>query len=141
MSNKRERELRVQAWFDPENPDEKPVADIVEKLRAVEGLKDKAILYYALVALGQRDFPELVGGLSDRNAQISVRALASLDKLAQLIDTLPSLLLNTPANQGTRQLADAVHDLQNEFGQLDALESGVASRYQSFKFDEEEESN
>ena len=29
----------------------------------------------------------------------------------------------------------------DEFGQLDALESGVASRYQSFKFDDDEEAS
>jgi hypothetical protein len=125
---KREREKRLQGWFDPENPSHKYVIDMAAYFRD-QGISEGQFIERAVYALG-----ELGGYIPmpiDKNV-IEVR----LSQMQEQIQQMNFLLEQAQLAPRIQEFHSAMPVLQEE---LSSVEEGVAIGYASFTIEDEDE--
>jgi len=137
VARKKGAAVHIQAWFNLEG-EEKGATDTIEYLRKNYQLSDKAIVYYALAALSQRDFPELVTSIPTQENVIGQKAMSAFDKLLAIIDRFADMPMDGQVSIVAREIADSAHEMRTD---LSLLEQNVAARYHPISFDDDEEEN
>lgn len=124
---KRDREVRIQAWLDPQNPSHKAALEIFSRFR--QNNKPEAIMANAMIAL-KRDYPEM------DDIELP-KAEESKDELIQMTkgirELLESMIRDGVFVAGSTQ-STAIHGMVE---QLTAVEESSAKNYRTVNFRDE----
>ncbi len=139
-ATKRSRERLIQGWFDPESPEDAAVLAIHDRLASEYEAKQKQMIAYGILALGQQYFPDFVASLptTDTQARDQMRAyteklFAGIDRLLEVIESGQSLA----SNEG-RAAVDSIRQSRQEAEHLDSIQESIAGRYVGMRFDDED---
>lgn len=130
MTNKRAREVQVQAWFDPEDESERFVLEMLQHLQKTYGDKPKQAMYRAFYALNmvlEQDDRVPMPPMPSRQSKMIVEIKSAIDALAQLIK-----------NGNISAIGDenAKVMLQTAAWNMNELERGLAESYRPMDLSE-----
>lgn len=126
--SKRDREVNIQAWFDPEDPSEKSVIQAFEHLRDKFGMTTKKALAEAILFAAQSEgFTASAAG--------PVHANGDLERMMEMMSRLMGMIEGgsfVAANEAARQSFD------EDTVQFDAISASVGNRYRKLDFEDED---
>lgn len=123
--SKRDREVNIQAWFDPDDPYEKSVVDAFSFLRKKHAMTVKRALAESILFAAQ----------SEGFAPGAPSPSTPNDQLMGMLERLMSMLQNgsfVPANEAARRALD------EDTVQFDAISESVGHRYHPMSFEDED---
>jgi len=126
--SKRDREVNIQAWFDPDDAYEKSVVEGFKHLRQKHHMTSKQVIAESILFAARSE------GFV-RSAQTGVPSDNQTARLAGMLERLMGMIESgsfVPTSEAARQSFD------EETVQFDAISTSVGRRYQPMSFEDED---
>jgi hypothetical protein len=131
--SKRNREVQIQAWFDPEDPSEGFVLSMFEHMQRVYGDTKKQSIYRAMYALNmmlEQDMRIAVPPSQSRQTKMILEIRQAIEALTQMVKSGGTVVAGGD---------DAQMILKNAAWSMNELERGIADSYQPMDLGDDDE--
>lgn len=123
---KRDRQRSVQGWFDPDQPIEKWVLDVVDFFMQ-QGLTQKEIVIRAFAAMGQLE----ANGIPIKMPKSKSRTDEAITQIQSVVNGIYEILQSGQFQAVSHENAEIFQRFSDMRWQLNEIEDGIADQYRS----------
>lgn len=138
---KRERERNIQGWFDPYDPQDKIIIDIVDRVMVEEGLTQKQIIAIgvtnqAVQTWGQEAIIKLVSDSRNPYQEVMMQLMNQMNQQNDKIEKMYGLLASGQLVAASPDNQEAMARIKEDIPEFDDISLSIGRSYRVYEEDD-----